>query len=171
MDLSIESKSPGDNCYVTKLHIRFDLVELRKSVQGLLQFPIHQSRQKFSGWGLQSYDGNPNSSFNYAYANQLGKMPMNPKILANGNNVKTNYCRGYLNSVIDELSRRGLNPDRFCINVLGPGQMSSWHVDSPADRYCCALHIPIYSNSSCLFEYENRSHYLPTSCGSIACSG
>lgn len=133
------------------------------AVQSLKDKPVHSHENTFSGWGLMSCDGNPESAYKVPHYRAEGDQPkFNPLHSVIGESrLKTPYCSDYFEEVIDDLSARGLQPSRFRVNILNPGLKSAWHTDAAPATYLCGLHIPIYSNELCLFEYPDESASMP----------
>ncbi len=80
-------------------------------------------------------------------------------------NRPTAIHTGPLGGLVQQLSELGLNPRRARIIMLKAGGSSFWHRDGADDSYAVRLHVPIITNSGCLFEIETKdgivSEHLP----------
>jgi hypothetical protein len=73
----------------------------------------------------------------------------------------TEACLPYLQTIVDTLESEGLYPRRVRLTLLKAGASSDWHSDAPTWMYAVRLHIPIETNSGCIFETETESAHLP----------
>lgn len=154
-----------------KIDKKIDIDLLRNSInentRGYDPFMVSKS---FGGWSVTSFTGDYRDGwqkgdlvYTDAYKNAVDKEEFirNLGIRKNTEHInKTQVCKGYLNTVTDELISAGFEPCRMRLSLLKSKGESIWHRDAEDDQYAVRLHIPIFTNEECFFETEEGKAHL-----------
>jgi hypothetical protein len=147
-----------------KWDTRFDIARLQEHVEKyVLPLESVQQSPSFGGWSVLSSDGSYKDGWLMGHkviSSEMSKESLDQNLKNIGfrkieeYKQPTEICHGYLKEVMDFLLGSGLNPRRARIIRLTKGMRSSWHRDGPDNRYFVRLHVPIITNSGCIFEAQ-----------------
>ena len=156
-----------------KFDLGLDMATLWKSLEPLIQkYPSVQRSAAFGGWAVQGHSGSYHDGWSMAFCpfNGPGNLgpSWNPRDASERAMVPVqNYCKptdfynGELHAVIQKLESLGLNPRRGRVIKIPPKSQTVWHKDGNKILYQARLHIPLVTNSGCLFETEQGSYHMP----------
>jgi hypothetical protein len=156
--------------------LKFDFEKLKKDVlknvftlgdqviQGE-EFETPQYRG-FGGWSLTSRTGDWQDGFEFFQAGENDSL-QNSYFPEEGDNFKslkylniahsmeyknpTQACVGEIASLIKQIEDFGLTPRRARVTCLKSGCKSLVHSDGPKSEYIARIHIPLFTNSKCVF--------------------
>jgi hypothetical protein len=153
-----------------KWDTRFDIQRLRDHLhKHVFTLESVQQSPSFGGWSVLSSTGSYKDGWlmgHQVIEAEMSKEALTEKLKSAGHpaiensKIPTEICHGYLKEVADFLLSSGLNPRRMRVIRLTKGLSSSWHRDSPDNRYFVRLHVPIITNDGCRFETEEGSAHL-----------
>ncbi len=154
-----------------KWETRFDIKKLCDHLEKYV-LPLESVQQSvsFGGWSVLSSNGDYKDGWLMGHkviSSEMSKEALNENLKKVGFTEIENYkhpteiCHGYLKEVADFLLASGVNPRRMRLIRLTKGMSSSWHRDGPDNRYFVRLHVPIITNSGCVFETDEGSAHMP----------
>lgn len=153
------------------LDLVFDIEKLQDHLEKYV-IPLEPMKQSdaFGGWSVLSSNGSYQDGWHQGHllmqvhtnntAIQQGLTKMGAK-RSSEYVIPTEICHGYLNEVVNEITKTGLRPRRARVIRLSAGSASSWHRDSPDHSRMVRLHVPIFTNAGCFFEVEGEREQLP----------
>lgn len=150
-----------------KIDIPFDINLLKLSYENsIVGLPPVMLNPFFGGWSITSSTGDYKDGWNTEnptidatqeneteHLNYLNKIKFKG---AQSYRIKTELCINEVNRIIDYLDRNNFFPCRARYMLLKPGGATGLHQDYPSWLYGVRLHIPIYTNTDCYFEYEKH---------------
>lgn len=159
-----------------RLDLKVDLDQLVNHLKTKV-FPLEPVRcgSSFGGWAVQSSNGEYTDGWqpgHLCFSNVDGKLVIDyEKVLKIGLKLPSEYivptkiCTDYLQAVLDQIKNLGFQPTRARISFVNPKTELDWHRDAPDAQYCVRLHIPIITNSHCVFVTEEGVAHLPADGG------
>jgi hypothetical protein len=155
-----------------KLNLKFDLQALQLFVNQLCQQvpPIMRS-PAIGGWALQGHSGSYRDGWEFEFCPYNGPHNLSPawtprnsteeKIISLQDFAKPTSINNLTTlTVLEKLQAQGFFPRRARIMKLSAGSSCVWHQDGNKNVYQVRLHIPIFTNDKCFFDYEDGSHHL-----------
>lgn len=153
----------------SKINIKLLQEQVRREIVNLPPC----DRVGYRGWSLLSSNGDYKDGWHsgssmFANAEYLNSSPEFRTQMLNEIHARpgedyvhpTQLYKGYLKKIIQFLDCLGFQPHRVQIALLKANEEISWHQDSPEGQYCVRLHIPIFTNASCFFEYPEKKIHL-----------
>jgi len=117
--------------------------------------PYHHAGIPYEGWALTSRDGSRSDGVKRI----SGKERVLNGVKVEGATVPTELCTEFVGNILKQLQARGLKCFRVRYMKMGSEAFDmSFHRD--AKRESWRLHIPLYTNEHCFFEWETKARSL-----------
>jgi hypothetical protein len=156
--------------------LKFDFKKLKKDVvenvftlgDQVIQGEEYETPQYhgFGGWSLLSRTGDWRDGFEFFQSGENDTLQNNffPEQSNNFKTLKylniahsmeyknpTQACVGEIASLLKQIEDLGLTPRRARVTCLKAGCKSLVHSDGPQSEYIARIHIPLFTNSKCVF--------------------
>lgn len=135
----------------------------------------HMVSKTYGGWSVTSSNGSYEdgwlkSGVNFDKVSQEMKLEDYTDFVRDSGQTRpvleyvkpTEACTPYLKTLIESWTEAGLYPCRARLTLLKPGGATSWHQDAPDWMYSVRIHVPIVTNTGCLFETKDEAEHLPS---------
>jgi hypothetical protein len=156
-----------------KLDLKIDVKNILASVKLQMDLvPAIEWYPGYGGWPILSISRDGNSGLHEsAYVlNQDGEMD-ETKTINKSNELKlpdsfsykipTSFFNSNISGLLFDLQFLGFEIARMRLSYMNPGSSLFWHRDVPPNKYGARLHIPLATNSQCLFEFDNEQIHMP----------
>lgn len=134
---------------------KVDIDEMRRdfeaSIRRIPAVPYHHAGLPYEGWAITSRDGSASDGVKRI----SGKERVLNGVKVEGATIPTELCTDFIRGVLKQLQARGLKCFRVRYMKMGSeGFDMNFHRD--AKRESWRLHIPLYTNEHCFFEWETK---------------
>lgn len=134
---------------------KVDIHKMRRdfeaSIRDVPAIPYHHAGVPYEGWAITSRDGSASDGVKRI----SGKARVLNGVKVEDATIQTELCTDFISDILKQLEARGLKCFRVRYMKMGSeGFGMNFHRD--AKRESWRLHIPLYTNKHCFFEWETK---------------
>jgi hypothetical protein len=170
--LQIGGLGMATSFYFEKLNVKFDISKIQSDfIENTKNYPIVQISKNTFGWSITSSNGDYRDGFlsksnpNF-HSTAKTEEDLYKELESAGVKPIDQYCvptplfKGEIVSIYEQLKQNKCALFRIRYRLMPPGGKIDFHRDYPEWKYGVRLHIPVFTNDQCRFEYNKQSESM-----------